>query len=106
MIQADLYYSRSIDFNSGTQTATNETSEHLSQVTSHDGPMTEIQKKEKSNRGFFSIFNEKKIKLKDIHQFIADLGHDTDKIKAPDLAYNSLDACCKYRDPAVVMDHQ
>jgi copper chaperone CopZ len=52
------------------------------------------------------IFNEKKIKLKDIHQFIADLGHDTDKIKAPDLAYNSLDACCKYRDPAVVMDHQ
>ena len=57
------YYSRSIDFNSGTQTATNETSEHLSQVTSHDGQMTEIQKKEKSHRGFLSIFNEKKIRL-------------------------------------------
>ena len=57
------YYSRSIDFNSGTQTATNETSEHLSQVTSHDGPMTEIQKKVKSNRGFFSIFNEKKFRI-------------------------------------------
>ena len=58
------------------------------------------------NTAPYLIFNEKKIKLKDIHQFIADLGHDTDKIKAPDLAYNSLDACCKYRDPAVVMDHQ
>ena len=57
------YYSRSVDFNSGTQTATNETSEHLSQVTSHDGQMTEIQKKEKSHRGFLSIFNEKKIRL-------------------------------------------
>ena len=57
------YYSQSIDFNSGTQTATNETSEHLSQVTSHDCQMTEIQKKEKSNRGFFSIFNEKTIRL-------------------------------------------
>ena len=52
------------------------------------------------------IYNEKKTNINDIHQFIADLGHDTDKIKAPDLAYNSLDACCKYRDPLVVKDHQ
>ena len=52
------------------------------------------------------IYNEKKTNINYIHQFIADLGHDTDKIKAPDLAYNSLDACCKYRDPLVVKDHQ
>jgi len=49
---------------------------------------------------------KKKTNINDIHQFIADLGHDTDKIKASDLAYNSLDACCKYRDPLVVKDHQ
>ena len=69
-MNADVSFSHTIDsinialgFNSGTQTATNETSEHLSQVTSHDGQMTEIQKKEKSHRGFLSIFNEKKIRL-------------------------------------------
>lgn len=52
------------------------------------------------------IFNEKKINIDDIHLFIADLGHDTDRIKANDKAYNSLDDCCKYRDPIVVKNHQ
>ena len=52
------------------------------------------------------IYNEKKIKLNDIHKFIAELGHDTEKVIATDNAYNSLDPCCKYRDPNVVKNHQ
>ena len=48
----------------------------------------------------------KKIKLNDIHKFIAELGHDTEKVIATDKAYNSLDPCCKYRDPNVVKNHQ
>ena len=52
------------------------------------------------------IYNEKKIKLKDIHKSIAEIGHDTEKVRATDKAYNSLDPCCKYRDPVVVKNHQ
>ena len=52
------------------------------------------------------IYNEKKIELNDIHKFIAELGHDTEKVIATDKAYNSLDPCCKYRDPIVVKNHQ
>lgn len=52
------------------------------------------------------IYNEKKIKLNDIHRSIAEIGHDTEKVTATDEAYNSLDPCCKYRDPVVVKNHQ
>ena len=52
------------------------------------------------------IYNEKKIKLNDIHKSIAEIGHDTEKVTATDKAYNSLDPCCKYRDPEVVKNHQ
>ena len=49
---------------------------------------------------------QKKIKLNDIHKSIAEIGHDTEKVTATDKAYNSLDPCCKYRDPEVVKNHQ
>jgi copper chaperone CopZ len=52
------------------------------------------------------IYNEKKIKLNDIHKSIAEIGHDTEKVTATDKAYNSLAPCCKYRDPMVVKNHQ
>ena len=52
------------------------------------------------------IYNEKKIKLNDIHRSIAEIGHDTEKVRATEKAYNSLDPCCKYRDPVVVKNHQ
>ena len=52
------------------------------------------------------IYNEKKIKLDDIHKSIAELGHDTEKVTATDKAYNNLAPCCKYRDPMVVKNHQ
>lgn len=31
-----------------------------------------------------------------IHEKIASVGHDTEKVKATDKAYNSLPGCCKY----------
>jgi len=36
-------------------------------------------------------------KVDDIQQVIAKVGHDTEKFKADDNAYNSLPGCCKYR---------
>lgn len=58
------------------------------------------------NREIKVIYNAKKISIDEIHKFIASIGHDTKKEKAPDEAYNSLDMCCKYRDEEVVKDHQ
>ena len=51
------------------------------------------------------IYDERKTNLKSIQASIADAGHDTKAIKATDEAYNSIDACCKYRDAKVVADH-
>lgn len=52
------------------------------------------------------IYNEGKTDLTKIQQSIADSGHDTKAIKASDEAYNSIDECCRYRDPKVVEDHR
>jgi copper chaperone CopZ len=52
------------------------------------------------------IFDERKTDLKTIQQNIANVGHDTKDFKAPVEVYNSLDACCKYKDEEVVKDHQ
>ena len=35
-----------------------------------------------------------------VHRIAANVGHDTEKVKATDEAYNSLHHCCKYRDGA------
>lgn len=35
-----------------------------------------------------------------IHQRVADAGHDTEKVKATDEVYANLHGCCKYRDGA------
>lgn len=52
------------------------------------------------------IFDERKTNLKTINQNIADVGHDTESIKATDEAYNSVHDCCLYRDEAVKDDHK
>ncbi|MFD2552365.1 heavy-metal-associated domain-containing protein [Bizionia sediminis] len=52
------------------------------------------------------IYDERKTDLQTINQNIANVGHDTKDIKATDEAYNSLHACCLYRDAAVVDDHK
>ena len=36
----------------------------------------------------------------DVHRIAANVGHDTEKVKATDEAYNSLHHCCKYREGA------
>lgn len=40
-----------------------------------------------------------------LHEAVAKVGHDTEKIKAPDEVYDKLDDCCKYRDQDVVAAH-
>lgn len=52
------------------------------------------------------IIDERKTNKKTIQKNIAAVGHDTKDIKATDKAYNSVDPCCKYRDPKVVDDHK
>ena len=52
------------------------------------------------------IFDERKTNLEVIQQNIAAVGHDTKAIKATEEAYNSVHACCKYRDDEVQEDHK
>lgn len=46
------------------------------------------------------IYNPDKVELIDIHKAIAELGHNTDKVKAEETAYNKLPTCCQYDDGA------
>mgnify|MGYP003884365029 CR=1 FL=1 len=52
------------------------------------------------------IFDERKTNLDVIQQNIAAVGHDNKAIKATEEAYNSVHACCKYRDDEVQEDHK
>ena len=36
----------------------------------------------------------------DVHRIAANVGHDTDKVKASEEVYNNLHGCCRYRDGA------
>lgn len=42
-------------------------------------------------------YNPSKVKLLEIHEAIAEEGHDTEKVKADDETYNNLHHCCKYK---------
>lgn len=42
------------------------------------------------------IIDERKVDELTIQKNIASVGHDTDKVKATDEAYNNLHGCCKY----------
>jgi len=44
------------------------------------------------------VYNSKKISEDEIHQSIAALGYDTDKVKAEQSVYDALPGCCKYRE--------
>ena len=52
------------------------------------------------------IIDERKTDKKTIQKNIAAVGHDTKDFKATKKAYESVDPCCKYRDPKVVDDHK
>lgn len=43
-------------------------------------------------------YKTKAITEEQIHQLIANVGHDTEKIKATDEAYANMHGCCKYRE--------
>lgn len=51
------------------------------------------------------IFDERKTDLKTIEKNIVAVGHDTKNLKAKDEVYKSIDACCQYRDQAVIDAH-
>ncbi|HRI78283.1 MAG TPA: cation-transporting ATPase [Cyclobacteriaceae bacterium] len=44
------------------------------------------------------VFNSDKITEQQIHEIVASVGHDTDKVKAKDEVYSGLPFCCLYRD--------
>ena len=44
------------------------------------------------------VYNSKKLSEQDIHNLIAAVGHDTDKVKAKEEVYADLPFCCLYRD--------
>lgn len=52
------------------------------------------------------VYNEAKTDLKTIQKSIIAVGHDTKEMKATDEAYNSVHACCKYRDEDVRAAHK
>ena len=44
------------------------------------------------------VYRSDKVTEDEIHQAIAAIGHDTDKVKATEEAYGKLPDCCAYRD--------
>ncbi|OUR94377.1 ATPase [Flavobacteriales bacterium 34_180_T64] len=52
------------------------------------------------------IYDERKTDLKTIQASIVAVGHDTKELKATDEAYNSVHACCKYRNDEVKEEHK
>lgn len=44
-------------------------------------------------------FDEGVITLKEIKQKIADVGYDTDEVRASEKVYNKLPGCCQYERP-------
>ena len=44
------------------------------------------------------VYVPTRITEKEIHELVASVGHDTDKVKATDDVYAELPFCCLYRD--------
>lgn len=51
-------------------------------------------------------YNPELASLTAISKAVAASGYDTEYITADDKAYNGLHECCKYRDPAILKDHE
>lgn len=52
------------------------------------------------------IYDERKTNLDSIQKNIVAVGHDTQEMTATEEAYNTVHACCRYRDEEVKSDHQ
>jgi len=51
---------------------------------------------DKTSKLLTLVYDPSKVKSDDVQKKIAAVGHDTEKFKADDKAYNSLPGCCKY----------
>lgn len=51
----------------------------------------------KDTKNLYVVINTRKLSEDQIHQILASAGHDTEKLKAPEHAYNQLMKCCQYR---------
>jgi copper chaperone CopZ len=50
------------------------------------------------------VFNPQKLNEDKLHQLAADVGHDTEMVKAEDKTYDKLHGCCKYERPETKTD--
>ncbi|MBD80972.1 MAG: ATPase [Crocinitomicaceae bacterium] len=50
-------------------------------------------------------FDAEVLSLKEIKQKIADVGYDTDEVRATEKAYNGLPGCCQYERPKSNNEH-
>ena len=55
---------------------------------------------------FLFFFDENKTSAAQIEANLAAAGHDTKSFEASDKAYEALHPCCKYREAAVIEEHQ
>lgn len=52
------------------------------------------------------VFNSDKISVDKLHQLVAEVGHDTEMVKAEDKTYDKLHSCCKYERAETKADDQ
>ena len=43
------------------------------------------------------VYNSKKLSEQKLHEIVAGVGHDTQKVRAKDEDYAKVNGCCKYR---------
>ena len=70
--------------------------ERIETVLDHNG--IKQAKWDTKTKALHVVYNPAKISELQIHQLIASVGHDTDKVKAKDEVYAELPYCCLFRD--------
>jgi outer membrane receptor for ferrienterochelin and colicins len=59
-----------------------------------------------ASRQLMVVRSPEPLDVQQLHQNIADVGHDTELLTATEEAYQNLHVCCKYRDETVIASHQ
>lgn len=52
----------------------------------------------KETSDLFVVYNPKKVSEDELHRLLNEAGHDTEKSKATNEQYNSINGCCRYRE--------
>lgn len=52
------------------------------------------------------IIDERKTDMNKVAQSVANVGHDSKEVKAPQEVYDKLHGCCKYRDEEIINSHK